>query len=71
LLDFFYEGIPLPEKPITEQRIPKSQRNDLIIADYEAGMTLDEIGKTFGISAQRVHQIILRWSPTQKGVIHE
>jgi Mor family transcriptional regulator len=59
---YFYGGGPAPSVPITEQRIPKTWRNDQLIARYRDGETLEELATSFGISIARVHQVILRWS---------
>jgi hypothetical protein len=61
LLEHLYWSIPLPPKPITEKHIPKDKRNALIRERYTAGETLGSISITFGLSVQRVHQIIRRW----------
>jgi hypothetical protein len=61
LLERLYWDIPLPEKPITEKHIPKEERNDLICKRYREGETLEVISANFGLSVQRVHQIIYRW----------
>ena len=61
LLDRLYWGSPLSQKPITEKHIPKEERNDLICARYAEGETLESIGAAFGLSVQRVHQIVHRW----------
>ena len=61
LLDRLYWGIPVPQKPLTEKHVSKETRNDLICERYAEGDTLESIGAAFGISVQRVHQIIYRW----------
>jgi hypothetical protein len=61
LLERLYWGIPLPQMPVTEKHIPKEERNDLICKRYREGETLEVIGANFGLSVQRVHQIIYRW----------
>ena len=44
-------------------RPPKAERNQAIIAAYKRGDTLRMIGVAFGISMQRVHEIIRREAP--------
>lgn len=61
MLQRLYWGIPLPQEPITEKHIPKEQRNDLICERHTTGETLESISTAFGLSVQRVHQIIHRW----------
>ena len=58
LLDWLYDGIPLPEvlQPIQTQ--PLQDRNHEIRRRYQAGETLIAIAKDYGISKQRVHQIV-------------
>jgi len=56
-----------PESPLTHKHISKSERNQQIIEKYRNGSTLEELAAEFGISHQRVHQIIQRWSNDQGG----
>lgn len=53
-----YKAIPLPVKPVTNGTITKSARNQQIIKRHKAGETLGELALEFGISEQRVHQIV-------------
>jgi hypothetical protein len=48
---------PYPETPQTD-RVEKPQRNVQIIARYEAGETGARLAEAFGISEQRVNQIV-------------
>jgi DNA-binding NarL/FixJ family response regulator len=61
LLDRLYEGIPLPETPVTDKLVSLSERDRHICARYAAGETLEDIAHELGLSHQRVHQIIRRW----------
>jgi DNA-binding NarL/FixJ family response regulator len=61
LLDRLYEGIPLPETPVTDKHVPLSERNRHVCARYAAGETLEDIARDLDLSHQRVHQIIHRW----------
>jgi DNA-binding NarL/FixJ family response regulator len=61
LLDRLYEGIPLPETPVTDKHVPLSERNRQICERYAAGETLEDIARDLDLSHQRVHQIIQRW----------
>ena len=58
LLDWLYDGIPLPEVLQPNQTQPKRTRNEEIRERYAAGETLIALAKDYGISKQRVHQII-------------
>ncbi len=58
VLDLLYAGISLPEKPVTDKQLPLTERNQLIRVHYATGETLQAIAQDFGISHQRVHQII-------------
>ena len=53
-----YTNVTLPRQPITYKHVNKSQRNRLIRQRYEAGETLQEIADAFGVSVQRIHQIL-------------
>lgn len=55
-----YFGLPLPSRLISDKHVSKSDRNRTIRARYEAGETLEQIARVFGISTQRVHQIVKR-----------
>lgn len=57
-LFFFYRGFLIPTKPITTESRPKSERNDAIKRAYQDGIPISTIAKNFGISVQRVHQIL-------------
>jgi hypothetical protein len=61
LLERLYEGLPLSEKPVTDKHISRQERNRIICHRYAEGDTLETIAQDFGISMQRVHQIIQRW----------
>ncbi|GAB5491432.1 MAG: hypothetical protein Phog2KO_16470 [Phototrophicaceae bacterium] len=58
LLNKRYLGITLPIKPKSKQTQKKSARNQQIIERHKAGETLGELALEFGISEQRVHQIV-------------
>ena len=59
---YAFQGQHSPQTPVTQKHIPKSRRNQQIIERYERGDSLQEIAAQFGVSHQRVHQIIQRWS---------
>jgi Mor family transcriptional regulator len=49
---------PFPETPQTDHTPEKADRNTEIIARHKAGETGASIAQTFGISEQRVNQIV-------------
>jgi hypothetical protein len=49
---------PFPETPQTDRMPEKAGRNAEIIARYKAGETGANIAQAFGISEQRVNQIV-------------
>jgi Mor family transcriptional regulator len=49
---------PFPESPQTDRMPKKADRNAEIIARHEAGETGVSLAQVFGISEQRVNQII-------------
>ena len=58
LLGWLYDGIPLPEVLQPNQTQPKLARNAEIRKRYAVGETLISIGNAYGISKQRVHEIV-------------
>jgi DNA-binding CsgD family transcriptional regulator len=58
VLNQLYAGIPLPLHAITEKHVSKTERNAEICQRYSQGETLEDIAEDFGLSHQRVHQII-------------
>jgi Mor family transcriptional regulator len=46
--------------PRTDKTPPKLSRNAEIRARYEAGETIAELARAFGISIERIHQILHR-----------
>jgi Mor family transcriptional regulator len=57
-LFFFYRGFLIPPHPITNESRPKVERNDAIKQAVQEGSPISEIAKHFGISVQRIHQIL-------------
>jgi hypothetical protein len=57
IIEMLYDT-PYPETAQTDHTPEKADRNTKIIACYEAGETGASIAKAFGISEQRVNQII-------------
>lgn len=53
-----YDFSPPPETPVNNAIPKKIGRNEEICQRYEAGETMAELAKVYGISEQRVHQII-------------
>src|SRR5450631_2028221 len=58
ILDWLYDGIPLPQVLQPNQTQPKIVRNDEIRKRYAAGETLAALATEYGVSKQRVHQIL-------------
>ena len=58
ILDWLYDGIPLPQVLQPNQTQPKLVRNDDIRKRFGAGETLVALAAEYGISKQRVHQIV-------------
>ena len=53
-------GTPFPEMPQTDRTPEEADRNAEIIARYAAGKTGASLALAFGISEQRVNQIVRR-----------
>ena len=58
ILDWLYDGIPLPQVLQPNQTQPKLARNDEIRKRYAAGETLVALAAEYCISKQRVQQIV-------------
>ena len=58
LAQCLYDFAPLPEMPVNNAIPKKIGRNEEIRQRYEAGETMAELAKVYGISEQRVHQIV-------------
>ena len=57
IIEMLYDT-PFPETPQSDRIQEKADRNAEIITRYEAGETGASIARAFGISEQRVNQII-------------
>lgn len=57
VLFFLYQGQSLPETP-SSHTMPKTQRNEVIRSRYSSGETVPELAEIYGISQQRIHQIL-------------
>ena len=57
-LELLYQNIPLPVTPQTDGTKPKPKRNAEIRARYATGETVPELANAYGISEQRIHQIL-------------
>ena len=58
LITRLYAGFSIPEKPITQKHVPKSERNMRLILRYSAGEGLSDLAREFRLSPQRVFQIV-------------
>ncbi len=56
VLVLLYAGIP--GKPVTIKHLSKADRNAELRARYAAGEILEKLAAQYGISLQRIHQII-------------
>ena len=56
ILEMLYDT-PFPDEPQTDH-VEKTERNAEIIALYEAGETGASLAQAYGISEQRVNQIV-------------
>lgn len=57
ILDHLYRGRPPPDMPSPNRTRSKHKRNEEIRARYEAGETLEQLAKVYGMSFQRIQQI--------------
>lgn len=53
-----YLGIPYPKEPINKLIPPKTSRNQEIRRRYQDGELMISLAEYYGISEQRIHQII-------------
>ena len=53
-----YLGIVLPPHPVSKVTPQKHARNAEIRARHRAGESLSTLAEAFGISEQRIHQIV-------------
>jgi len=53
-------GTPFPEMPQTDHTPEKADRNAELIARHAAGETGASLARAYGISEQRVNQIVRR-----------
>ena len=60
ILTRLYAGFSFPEKPINLSHVKKSERNAQIRARYANGEALSDLAREFGLSPQRVYQIVHR-----------
>jgi Mor family transcriptional regulator len=56
-MEMLYDS-PFPETPRSDHTPEKSERNAEIVARHEAGETGADLARVFGISEQRVNQIV-------------
>lgn len=65
ILSLVYAHTPLPSQPISGREPPKTERNLEVARLYSLGVSVPELAKHFGISVQRVYQI-LKSTPKHK-----
>jgi len=61
VIEQLYAGIPQPLQPVSVKHLSKSERNAEICERFAEGETLEELAEDYGLSHQRVHEIVLRW----------
>lgn len=57
-LSLVYANIPLPYQPVSGKQSPKTDRNLEVCRLYSLGWHVPELATHFGISTQRVYQIL-------------
>ena len=58
ILQVLYRDQPIPTRPVPNRKPRKHRRNEEIRSRYKAGETLEQLAAEYGISFQRVQQII-------------
>ncbi|MBZ0282777.1 MAG: hypothetical protein K8L97_18710 [Anaerolineae bacterium] len=58
LLSILYQATPLPQKPKSGKTPRQSARNAEIKHKYEGGVSVPEIAEEYGVSINRVYQIL-------------
>lgn len=59
VIDQLYAGFPAPSQiPLSDRTKRKTQRNNEIRALYVCGESIATLAKRFGVSEQRIHQIV-------------
>jgi hypothetical protein len=58
LVNRLYGGLPLPTTPQSQATPKQLERNAEIRAKYEAGTSVPDLAKEYGISTKRVYQIL-------------
>ena len=53
-----YRGLELPQSPVSDGTLPKCKRNAEIRARHKNGESLATLAEIFGISEQRIWQIL-------------
>ena len=53
-----YAGFSFPEQPISRKQVKKFERNAQIRARFAAGEGLSDLGREYGLSPQRIYQIV-------------
>jgi hypothetical protein len=58
ILSILYRDTEQPGTPLSDKTPTKAQRNDEIRSRFKAGETIAELSAAYGISKQRIHQIV-------------
>lgn len=58
LVNRLYPGSPPPSAPQSQDTLKKADRNAEIRAWYASGMSVPDLAKEYGISKNRVYQIL-------------
>jgi hypothetical protein len=58
LVNQLYHGLPIPTLPRSQATPKQVERNAEIRAKYEAGTSVPDLAREYGISTKRVYQIL-------------
>ena len=58
ILTRLYAGFSFPDKPINQNHVKKSARNTEIRTRFAAGEGLSDLAREYGLTPQRVYQIV-------------
>lgn len=53
-----YAGFSIPDKPVSDKQVAKTERNEQIRKRFERGEGVSALAREYGLSPQRVYQIV-------------